>query len=189
MVASAVRLVDRIRIHFGVIDRARGRQRRRRNRAAVLGVCAATAAAAIAALTDVAGHSSARGDHAAPNRATTAERHLPAGRRETTFRLREPAGVVLLARISAPRGVRAVADATIPGIAGVLITTTRDRFGRNPACSVRGGINVCTEAVEWCPMPQATWSFSVTKWGGPAGDVRVDFIVGPKPHSRASVAA
>lgn len=189
MFACAARLVDGIRICFGVIDRARGRQRRRRNRAAALGVSAAVAAAAVATLAHTGGHASARGDHAAQKPATTAVRHLPAGHRETRFRLREPAGVVLLAQISAPRGVRAIVNATIPGVAGVLIGTTRDRFGRNPTCSVRGGMNVCTEAVQWCPMPQATWRFNVTKWAGPAGDVRVDFIVGPKPQSRRPVTA
>jgi hypothetical protein len=30
-------------------------------------------------------------------------------------------------------------------------------------------------------MPKATWRFHVAKSSGPAGEVRVDFVVGPKP--------
>jgi hypothetical protein len=186
MIVLAGQLVGRIRIYAGVINRARGRQRRRRYRAVAFVVLAA-GAVAVAALTVGGGRST--GGRAHPrSAATTAVRHLTAGRREMTFTMREPAGVILLARISAPRGVRAVVNATIPGLAGVPIGTTPDRFGRNPTCNVRGGMNVCTEAVEWCPMPQATWRLHLTKSAGPAGDVRVDFVVGPQPRSSTAVA-
>jgi len=188
MVAYAGRLAGRIRIYFGVIGQARERQRRRRHRAVAIGVSAALAAAGVATLTIGGGRGTGGNRTAARASATAAVRHLKAGRGDTTFSLREPAGVVLLARVSAARGVRAFVNATIPGLAGVPIGTTPDRFGRNPTCTVRGGMNVCTEAVEWCPMPQATWRFHITKSAGPAGDVRVDFIVGPKPHSSGSVA-
>ena len=188
MVAYAGRLVGRIRIYFGVISQARGRQRRRRNRAVALGASTAVAAVVAAMVTLGGGQPTGGRGHAARTPATTAVRHLTAGRRETKFSLREPAGVVLLARISAPRGVRAFVNATIPGLAGVPIGTTPDRFGRNPTCTVQGDMNVCTEAVQWCPMPHATWRFRIIKAGGPAGDVRVDFIVGPKPRNSAPVA-
>ena len=178
MVASVGWLLGRVRIYAGVISQARGRQRRRRTVA--VGVSAAIAAAAV---TLIVGGGGARGgrERTAHAPATTVVRRLTAGRGETTFTLREPAGVVLLARVSAPRGVRAFVNATIPGLAGVPMGTTPDRFGQNPTCAVHGQLNVCTEAVEWCPMPQATWRFHVAKVAGPAGDVRVDFIVGPKP--------
>ena len=182
MVAFAGRLAGRIHVYFGVIQQARNRQRRR-NRAVAIGGCLAVAAAAVAVWATGGGQLTGGSDHAARLSATAAVRHLRSGRRATTFSLREPAGVVLLARISAPRGVRAFVNATIPGVAGVPIGTTPDRYGRNPTCKVHSGLNVCTEAVEWCPMPKATWRFHVTKSAGPAGDVRVDFVVGPQPHS------
>ena len=185
MVACAGRLAGRVRIYAGVISQARGRQRRRRAFAA--GV---SAAAAVGAVTLIVGGGGAKGGggSAARDSATSVVRHLTAGRAVTTFSLREPAGVVLLARVSAPRGVRAIVNATIPGVAGVPMGTTPDRFGQNPTCAVHVRMNVCTEAVEWCPMPQATWRFRVAKVAGPAGDLRVDFVVGPKPQSGASIA-
>jgi hypothetical protein len=185
MVALAGRLAGRVYVYFGVIRQARNRQRRRRLAVAV-GGSVAIAAAAIVVWNAGGGRPTGGSDHVARLSATPVVRHLRSGRRATTFSLREPAGVVLLARISAPRGVRASVNATIPGVAGVPIGTTPDRYGRNPTCKVRGGLNVCTEAVEWCPMPKATWRFHVTKSAGPAGDVRVDFVVGPKPHSSGS---
>ena len=185
MVTCVGRLVGRVCVHAGVISQARGRQRRRR--AVAVGVTAAVAAAAVTLIVGGGAASGGRA-HAASAPATTVVRHLTGGRGETTFSLREPAGVVLLARVSAPRGVRAFVNATIPGVAGVPMGTTPDGFGQNPTCAVRGRLNVCTEAVEWCPMPQATWRFHVAKVAGPAGDVRVDFIVGPKPSSRTPIA-
>ena len=185
MMACVGRMVGRVRVHAGVISQARGRQRRRR--AVAVAVSAAVAAAAATLFVGGGGASGGR-DHAPRVSATTVVRHLAGGRGETRFSIREPAGVVLLARVSAPRGVRAFVNATIPGVAGVPMGTAPDRFGQNPACAVHGQVNVCTEAVEWCPTPQATWRFRVAKVAGPAGDVRVDFIVGPKPHSRTSTA-
>ena len=185
MTAHAGRLASRIRVHLGVIDLARGRQRRRRRRA-IAGGLVVLVAAVLATLTIDGGRSpGGRADRGAAA-TTSAVRHLAAGRSETTFSLREPAGVILVARVSARRGVRAAVNATIPGLAAVPIVTTPDRYGRNPACSVHGAVNVCTTAVEWCPMPQATWHFRITKWTGPAGDVQVDFVVGPKPGTRTS---
>ena len=187
MTAHAGRLASRIRIYAGVVSQARGRQRRRRRRA-LAGGLVMLAAAAVSTLTLDGGRSPDRRAHTGRAAATSAVRRLAAGRGETTFTMREPAGVVLLARVSAPRGVRAYVNATIPGVAGVPMGTTPDRFAQNPTCAIRGRLNVCTEAVEWCPMPQATWRFHVAKAAGPAGEVRVDFIVGPKPPSRTSIA-
>jgi hypothetical protein len=185
MAATVGRLAGRVRIYAGVIGQARDRQRRRR--AVAVAVSAAAAAAAVAMIVGGGGSTPGRGP-VVPRSADSVVRDLTRGHAEATFSLREPAGVVLLARISAPRGVRAFVNATIPGVAGVQMGTTPDRFGQNPTCAVHGQMNVCTEAVQWCPMPQATWRFRVAKVAGPAGAVRVDFIVGPAPHSRAAVA-
>src|SRR5579862_3822394 len=110
MVACVGRLMGRVRLHAGVISQARGRQRRRRAVAA-----GASVVLAVAAGTLIVGGGGASGgrDHGARTSATSVVRHLTRGRGETTFSLREPAGVVLLARVSAPRGVRAFVNATI----------------------------------------------------------------------------
>lgn len=185
MMVSAGWLAGRVRVYAGVINRARGRQRRRRYRAMAIGLSVAVAAAGAALI--IRGGDANRGpDRVAHGSATTVVRRLTRGGGQTAFSLREPAGVVLLARVSAPRGVHAVVNATIPGVAGVQLGTTPDRFGRNPTCAVHRRMNVCTEAIEWCPMPQATWRFHLTKSAGPAGDVRVDFIVGPQPHRNST---
>jgi hypothetical protein len=184
MVAFAGRLATRVAVHFGVISRARNRQRRRR--AVAVGGSVAVAAAAIAALTTGGGQLSGGSDRAARLSATTAVRHLRSGHSAAAFSLREPAGVVLLARISAPRGVRAFVNAAIPGVAGVRFGTGHSPGPLSLSCAVHGARTVCTEAVEWCPMPKAAWRFHVTKSAGPAGDVRVDFVVGPKPHNSSS---
>ena len=100
--------------------------------------------------------------------------------------MHERGGVILLAQLSAPRGVRAYVDATIPGVAGVgisgvTIATMSGERGASPSCRLHGGVNTCTQPVEWCPMPEATWRLRVVKLSGPAGPLRVSFVVGPRP--------
>lgn len=185
MVAVAVRLAGRVAVYFGVISQARARQRRRR-RAVVVGGSLAVAATAVAVLTAGGGQSARGRDRAARLSATTAIRHLLSGHRATTFSLREPAGVVLLARVSTPRGVRAFVNATIPGVAGVRFGTGHSPGPLSLSCAVHDARTICTQAVQWCPMPKATWRFHVAKSAGPAGDVRVDFVVGPEPGSSGS---
>jgi hypothetical protein len=146
----------------------------------------AVAAASVVGLT--ASASSGERVHATPDRATTRILHLGLGRAQGTAWLREPSGVVLLARISAPRGVRASveltnADYAGPGVADITVASTPTRW--STSCRLHGGVNVCTEAVEWCPMIAATWRLHVTKQSGPAAPIRVDFVVGPKPRSRS----
>jgi hypothetical protein len=93
---------------------------------------------------------------------------LDAGRH--VFTMRQPRGVVLLTRLTVTHGIRASADARIPGVAGVRVSTTS-------ACR-RGAVDVCTQSQEWCPMPRAAWRVHLRKTAGPAGVVRFDFVVG-----------
>lgn len=105
---------------------------------------------------------------------------LRAGRAERSFTLRERGGVILLSRLTVPRGVRAYVDATIPHVAGTRFSTARPN---DPAlvCRYRGSQEVCTQAQEWCPMPAARWRLRLVKQSGPAGTVRVDYVVAPPP--------
>jgi hypothetical protein len=108
---------------------------------------------------------------------------LGEGQAQATSSLREPNGVILLARISVPNGVRAYVHASIPGGAGITIPTVQSGSDPSLSCQVSGGARVCTQAVEWCPMPKADWTLQVVKQSGPAGLVRVDFVIGPRPQA------
>ena len=106
------------------------------------------------------------------------------GRATAAFRLHEPYGVVLLFRATVPQGASVKIEARIPGVAGVSLSTSpRDRKLWSPAltCRRRGRFDVCVQRAEWCPMPEATWRFRLTKTSGPAGPIRVDFVVGDVP--------
>jgi hypothetical protein len=107
---------------------------------------------------------------------------LPAGRAVRRFTLREPAGVIVLSRLTVPHGVRAYVDATIPNIAGTRFSTARPH---DPAlvCRRRGSFDECTQSQEWCPMPAAVWRLHLVKQGGPAGPIRIDYRVGPPPET------
>ena len=111
---------------------------------------------------------------------------LRAGQAQGTLSIREPSGVILLARVSAQPDVRAFVDATIPGIAGVTIATVHNSHNPSLSCRLHGGLNVCTQAEQWCPMPAATWRLHVVKQSGPAGQVQIDFVVGPKPPAHST---
>jgi hypothetical protein len=103
-----------------------------------------------------------------------------AGRRSLSFRLREPAGVILLYRISAPVHVQVRGFVQVPAVTVPLRIATR-RIGPSSSCTNDGARVVCTVGEEWCPMPAATWSFHVDKLNGPASEVRLSFRVGPPP--------
>jgi hypothetical protein len=105
-----------------------------------------------------------------------------AGASERRLELVEPAGVIRLLAVIASPGVRVEVTGVIPGLAEVGISTPRTRSGPPEACAHRGGVVVCTEALEACPMPSATWRFRVRKLSGPAGRIRIDFVVGPGPR-------
>ncbi len=110
---------------------------------------------------------------------TVAVVHLGPGRAHATFRLHERAGVVLMFRATVPHGAKVRIDARIPGGAGKRLNTAWApeglrcrRSGANDICVVRGS----------CPMPETTWRFDIWKERGPAGTVRVDFVVGKRPR-------
>lgn len=94
------------------------------------------------------------------------------------FGLAESAGTVRLLRVVARLGTRLTITATIPHTATVSIAAPRPRRDPSESCRQRGRFEVCTQAVEACPMPSATWRVSLHKLAGPAGQVRLEFIVG-----------
>jgi hypothetical protein len=96
------------------------------------------------------------------------------------FTMRQPAGVVLLTRLTTTYGIRASAAATIPRLAGVRVLNYGNLGDPSP-CRRRGSLMVCTQPQEGCPMPKAVWRVHVLKAGGPAGLVRFDFVVGKAP--------
>lgn len=139
---------------------------------------AASALVACAAAGGVAPATAARAHSRPASTARTFE--LGPGRDERRFTLRERSGVILLSRLTVPHGVRARVDATIPGVAGTGFSTRRPN---DPAlvCRRRGSFDVCTQQQEWCPMPAAIWRLRLVKESGPAGPVRVDFVIAAPP--------
>lgn len=118
-------------------------------------------------------------------RVDTAVEHFGAGRHVRSFTLREPAGVILRYRISAPAGARVRAWAQVPHLTAPLeIRTAPD--GPSSSCARRGARVDCTQGEEWCPMLQATWHFRVLKLTGRTGNVVVRFRVGRPPNSSAA---
>ncbi|HEY3184473.1 MAG TPA: hypothetical protein VGJ77_16650 [Gaiellaceae bacterium] len=47
------------------------------------------------------------------------------------------------------------------------------------SCARRGPVDVCEQPEEWCPIPRALWRFVVRKLDGPAGPLRLEFVVRP----------
>lgn len=92
----------------------------------------------------------------------------------------EPAGVIRRFRVVAPAGASVRVIAVISGVAGVSIALPRERLDPSETCTQRGGSVACTQAEEACPMPAATWRVRVRKLAGPAGRIRIDFVVGPE---------
>jgi hypothetical protein len=95
--------------------------------------------------------------------------------RQRRFLVSEPAGVILLLRLTVPHGMRAIATGSLSGIADVRISTIHG------ACRRHGAVDVCTQPEEWCPMPAAAWRFRLDLLEGSAGKVRLDFVVGSPP--------
>jgi hypothetical protein len=96
--------------------------------------------------------------------------------RPRRFLVSEPAGVILLLRMTVPHGMRATATGSLSGIAGVRISTA------HRGCRRRGAVDICTQPEEWCPMPAAVWRFRLAVLDGSAGEVRLDFVVGSPPR-------
>jgi hypothetical protein len=132
----------------------------------------AIGAAALSALVLVADAATAE---ATPS-GTTHRLELEAGAERHRFTLRRPAGVVLLFRLTLPRGTRAYLTGRIGNVAGVGISTDH-----NASCRERGRFLVCEQGVEWCPLPRGTWGFRLHKVSGPAGQARLEFVVGTPP--------
>jgi hypothetical protein len=134
-----------------------------------------------AATTVVAGGGAAIGGIAVrPGSATV---HLGHGRDVRSFSLHEPSGVILLYRISAPRGADVRASVRLPRITVPLRIATRPN-GPSSACTTRASHVTCTVGEEWCPMPAGTWEVRLEKRAGPAGEVTLTFRVGPPPGGR-----
>jgi hypothetical protein len=102
---------------------------------------------------------------------------LGQGAERHRFTLERPAGVVLLFRLTLPRGTRAYLTGRIGSVAGVGIST--DHHG---SCRARGATVVCEQEVEWCPLPRGTWGFRLHKLSGPAGTARLEFVIGTPPR-------
>ncbi|MGH2875272.1 MAG: hypothetical protein ACRDNJ_10160 [Solirubrobacteraceae bacterium] len=111
-------------------------------------------------------------------RADTGTFRVAAGATVKRFGLSEPAGAVRLLRLVAPQRTRVKITATIPGIASVSIAAPRPSSDPSESCRQRGRVELCTQAVEACPMPPATWRVRLRKLAGPAAKLRFEFIVG-----------
>ena len=108
---------------------------------------------------------------------TTRTFNLNAGSAARTFTFRERSGVILLNRLTAPRGVRAFVDARIPHLAGARVSSWPIPDDPSLSCRRKGAFEVCSQGEEWCPMPQATWRFHLVKLSGPSGPIRFDYVV------------
>ncbi len=97
----------------------------------------------------------------------------PTGER---FHVSRPAGVIRLLRVTVPHGTRANITGVIPGVAAISISAPQSSLASED-CQRRGAVDVCTEAEPACPMPAARWQFRLDKLAGPAGQVRLDFVV------------
>src|SRR5438270_11855457 len=106
---------------------------------------------------------------------------LGRGSAAASFVLREPGGVILDYRISAPAGTRLRAWTQIPGTTAPL-EISMSRPPSAGACRRRSGRLVCSQGEEWCSMTPAAWSVRILKRSGPAGMVRLRFVVGTPPH-------
>jgi hypothetical protein len=99
------------------------------------------------------------------------------GRQVVSFSHRKQAGIILLYRISAPRGSNIRAFARMPGITVPLRIATTP-IEPSSSCTKRGVRVTCTVGIEGCPMPEGTWQFRVEKLAGPAGEVTLSFRIG-----------
>jgi hypothetical protein len=117
--------------------------------------------------------------------AYSASLHFDRGRQTLSFRLHEPAGVILLYRLTAPRGAEIRASAQLPRVTVPLWIATAPAGPSSP-CTELGTRLSCTVGEEWCPIPEGNWRFRVDKRAGPAGDVMLVFRVGNPPAQAAA---
>jgi hypothetical protein len=102
--------------------------------------------------------------------------HVVSGSVRKRFAVSEPAGVIRLLRLTLPRGTRANLTGVIPQVAGIGMSVPQ-RNVPSENCRRGGSVEVCTQAEEACPMPAAKWQFQLHKLAGPAGEVRLEFVV------------
>ncbi len=105
------------------------------------------------------------------------------GTQTRSFRMRRPAGIILLYRIGAPESVRIRGTALLPHVSAPLLIRTVP-FSASSTCTHRAARVICTVGEEGCPMPTGTWLITLEKLSGPAGAVSLRFRVGPPPGSR-----
>lgn len=112
---------------------------------------------------------------------TTRTFQLGAGHATRTFTFREQSGVIMRDQLTVQHGARVVVDARIPDVAEATVRSWAARDDPSLSCRRDGRVDVCTQAEQWCPMPQATWYFRLVKVSGPAGPVRLDYVIAAPP--------
>jgi hypothetical protein len=127
----------------------------------------------------LAGSSGSAGGAAVRTTSHSATLHFHAGRQTLSFRLHEPAGVIVLYRVTAPKGAQVRGFGQLRGATVPLWIATMP-LGRATGCREAGPRVTCTVGEEGCPMPAGVWHFRFQKLGGPAGDVTVNFRVGSR---------
>lgn len=120
------------------------------------------------------------GASAAPGDRYSVTVHFAAGSHTEALRLKEPAGVILLYRLRASRGIAVRAFTQLPRLTVPLAIATAPTGPSSACVSRRRGV-VCTVGEEWCPMPAAVWHVRLLKRGA-AGVVTVTFHVGTPPR-------
>ncbi len=179
-------------------EKVRKLERRRRYRAGVLLACGAAGGGGLLIASGQHDSSTKLGGHRvapppkASGPASSRILHLGSGQAQVGARLPEPDGVILLARVTAPGDVRVSVELTVSNVAGpvadIRFANTPSKRDPSLSCRAQGDTQICNQAEEWCPMPAGNWRLRVTKPAGPAADVRVDFVVGPKPRSSSTSA-
>jgi hypothetical protein len=175
-------------------ERKLERHRRRRNGVGVLLACAIAGGGGLLIASGQDDSSANPGAHWAalhPNESGPGSSrivHLGPGQAQVRASLPEPDGVILLARVSAPRGIHVSVRLTDLNVASISFANTPSKRDPSLSCRAQGDTQVCTQAEEWCPMPAGNWRLRVTKPSGPGADVRVDFVVGPSPRSSSTSA-
>jgi hypothetical protein len=157
---------------------------------ALLGAAAVAGGCGSAAITE---HTVAPAMHAVAGRSPVRlSRHSATvrfgeGRQAVDFALHEPAGAIVLYRISAPVGTRVRGTTQLPATTVPLLIRT-SRTGPSSSCGRHGRRVVCTVGEEGCPMPEGTWRVHLRKLSGPAGAVTIWFRVGDPRGNRTPAA-
>jgi len=100
-----------------------------------------------------------------------------AGATVKQFEISEPAGAIRLLRVTVPQRTRVNLIGQIPHVAIVGISTPQSSFSAE-TCQQQEEDEICTQPMQQCPMPAATWHFRLQKLAGPSGDIRLAFVVG-----------